>query len=61
MDPLDTNQKNFIEGEIFGLSQHTPNTIFYPNFLYTETRNVPGRDVHNVLARMGANAGNDMV
>jgi hypothetical protein len=55
LEPLDTDQENFIERKIFDLSRSSPNTVFYPNFLYTETRNVPGSTVHGDLVRMGTN------
>lgn len=57
LEPLSTVQKDFIEGKIFDLSRSSLNTVFYPNFLYIETRNVSGLTVHNDLIRMGTNAG----
>lgn len=59
LGPLDTDQKNFIEGKLFDLSRSSLNTIFYPNFLYTEDRDVSGSTVHGDLVRMGMSAGRD--
>ncbi|MDR1334254.1 MAG: hypothetical protein LBJ71_03485, partial [Holosporaceae bacterium] len=36
--PLTTNQKNFILEQLKLLSSSAPNTVFYPNFLFTEMR-----------------------
>jgi hypothetical protein len=55
LEPLDTDQKNFIERKLFDLSTSSSNAIFYPNFLYTETRHVTGTDVYGDLLRMGRN------
>ena len=55
--PLTAAQKNFIENKLLNLSKDSLNTVFYPNFLYTENRRVPGRTVYDSLVRMGVEAG----
>lgn len=55
--PLTANQKNFIENKLLNLSKDSLNTVFYPNFLYTENRRVPGHTVYDSLVRMGVEAG----
>ncbi|MDR1236306.1 MAG: hypothetical protein LBJ96_04845 [Holosporaceae bacterium] len=36
--PLESSQKNFILDQLKILSSSSPNTVFYPNFLFTEMR-----------------------
>jgi hypothetical protein len=59
LEPLSTDQKDFIERKMLDLSMSSRNTVFYPNFLYTENRDVPGSTVYSDLVRMGANTSAD--
>ncbi len=50
--PLNVNQKDFIKNCLCNLSIHSPYTILYPNFLYTEQRSITGTDIAFVFTNM---------
>lgn len=55
VDPLTLKQKDFIADKLIELSLWSKNTVFYPNFLYTEDRNISGQEIHNFLNTMDVN------
>jgi hypothetical protein len=51
-DPLTVDQKDFINDKLFELSQSSPFSFFYPNYLYTETRSARGHTIHSTYRHM---------
>jgi hypothetical protein len=59
--PLTLEQKDFIRDKLVGLSQDSPTSFFYPNFLYTENRNVDGHSICGFLDTMDNNVASGLM
>jgi hypothetical protein len=60
-DPLTEQQLDFINDKILELSQASAHTLFYPNFLYTQDRNLSGNQIYALLGAMRTNMGGTLV
>lgn len=56
-EPLNEEQKNFIENKLLTLSKSSNHSILYPNFLYTKVIKKRGKEVYADLLAMGKRAG----
>jgi hypothetical protein len=53
--PLTFEQMNFIRNNLLELSAESIHSLFYSNFLYTETRAVKGSGIHAFISTMWSN------